>query len=574
MEGDCESNKADGPTESMEIVTKDGVRETNYLVMSDAGKIIFANYGNDASLCAISGLIQTLRATTLGDPQLGHSDLQCIDTDSSLIVFHSIGAVTLVAIAYKDRDGICETIDYLMVQLEVIYSAIVFDLTDDFQYRLQQQPHLDISYLLGSTIDKLSSMTSEMNLNAKKCCWMGGVDVISPIPSEVRRYTSKVLASECSKNTSIIYGILSVNKSIFNIVQPHKTEHQLNTFDLNTLLHFFDSQTLLQGNELWFPICLPHLNQSGYVYCYQCCIGLESKERQRRASSNAKNNLMRLTLISQEPSLDEFNSLKRTANDIRHKFGIPIDQEEVLRIYNVENNTDALSGDDSLIWERNTIEGMNEENSNAAEQNDLDIFKKRFRSHWAYHTRKALDIKLKEERWQDYCLMSSMIHFMIQIKVPIRHSENGSDSGGYLSQLFGPSIPQDGILISGKKIWNMYQQLYMNYFQAVDSPNAYLEKRNDMKNYASSMDNQSINQFRLSQMMHCNEKDRSKENKFFDFIVDHDHLFIIHSKPLEYVFFAVLPGDISSVSDAKVLSATLIETLMSKGDALETYSFL
>ena len=75
-------------------------------------------------------------------------------------------------------------------------------------------------------------------------------------------------------------------------------------------------------------------------------------------------------------------------------------------------------------------------------------------------------------------------------------------------------------------------------------------------------------------MMHCNEKDRSKENDFFDFIVDHDHLFIIHSKPLEYVFFAVLPGDISSVSDAKVLSATLIETLMSKGDALETYSFL
>jgi len=176
---------------------------TNILIMSDAGKLIFSRYGDETNLCTICGLIQTLRATTLNDPNLGYGDIQCINTSSSKIVFMAVGAITLVAISYKHNGPNghnggqqCDTEDYLHRQLECVYSTIIFTLTDEVQYMLQNDPNLDISYLLGSTNYKLKRLIDEMTLaehSSKSCCWIGGVDVISPIPVEVSVRISSVL---------------------------------------------------------------------------------------------------------------------------------------------------------------------------------------------------------------------------------------------------------------------------------------------------------------------------------------------------------------------------------------------
>jgi len=192
-----------GSNNSIEAPKEHSTMKSNYLVLSDAGKLIFSHYGDDVSLCTICGLIQTLRATTLNSESLSFGDIQCINTDSSLLVFMSVGPITLVALSFKDSEGFCDTVDYLRLKLECIYSAIIFTLTDEVQYMLLNDPQLDISYLLGSTNTKIRNLLDEMDLEQDfsvcrtRCCWLGGVDIVSPIPVEVR-YSMFILSYTCT----------------------------------------------------------------------------------------------------------------------------------------------------------------------------------------------------------------------------------------------------------------------------------------------------------------------------------------------------------------------------------------
>ncbi len=156
---------------------------TNFLILTDAAKLIFSRFGDETSLSTICGLIQTLRATTLNESSLAYGDIQCINTSSSKLVFMSVGVILLVAISPKDCDGRCDTVDYLRRQLECLYTTMIFTLTDEIQFTQQ-----DIYDLLGSTTDTLRRLIDEMSLSehsSMSCRWLGGVDVMNPIPPEV-----------------------------------------------------------------------------------------------------------------------------------------------------------------------------------------------------------------------------------------------------------------------------------------------------------------------------------------------------------------------------------------------------
>ena len=538
---------------------------TNYLVMSCDGKLIFSKYGDEASLSTICGLFYTLRAATLDEASLGYGDIQCINTSSSLIVFMTVGAIILLAISYKDSEGLCDTVDYLHRQLECIYSAIIFTLKDEVQYN----PQMDISYELGSTNQELRLIIDEMSLSdhsSRSCCWLGGVDIVTPIPVEIRNFTSKVLATECSKKSTIIYAILSNGKKLFNIIQPHAREHQLNSFDLNLLLHFFESQTLLQGSELWFPICLPRLSSAADVYCYHCYLGVAD---------------MKLTLVSQEPSIEEFQSLQSTALKIRRAMGIESEKNEILRIYNISDKdkaSDDLSGDERLIWERNVLEDTDSEDEILTHDHEVGS-NRRFIAYWTYHMKKALDQEFQDELMQNYCNMASLMHFVFIQNVPIRHCDSGADSGGKLAQVFGPPLRltrmgDDGSheKLSERKIWQKYQQLSLKLRLGSDSVETTLGSYDELtKKAANGTAPDSINQHLPSQLLL--EEDCWTEN---DFVVlsDEDGGYIALSGK-EYVLYAVLPDTLNSCSDdAKILCSALVETLLKKGDELQPLSFL
>jgi len=383
-----------------------------------------------------------------------------------------------------------------------------------------------------------------------------------------------VLATECSKNNSIIYAILSTNRSLFNIIQPHRTEHQLSSFDLNLLLHVFESQTLVPGNELWFPICLPKLSQSGFVHCYQCCVGLETAAD------------IRLTLISQEPSIEEFQCLQSTATRIRLELGIELEKDSVLRIYGLsesckEENITAMSGDEQLMWERSILEDVNTsllhyENASdgsefsTEEDERIKLWKRRFQSYWAYCMNRALDRNLQDEIMQSYCNMSSLIHFVFRLNVPIRHCNSGVESGGYLSQLFGPVLCTNGYDISVKRVWQIYQRLSLRLRQGSEEIENTLSTFDDLN--AASLAGPAISQYRPSQLLHDENAWHLTDDDFYS-AFDGDEIYAALKGP-DYEFYAVLPGNLSSISDAKILCSSLVETLLSKGDELQPLSFL
>ena len=378
-----------------------------------------------------------------------------------------------------------------------------------------------------------------------------------------------MLATECSKTNSIIYAILSHGKKLFNIIQPHNKDHQLNSFDLNLLLHFFDSQTILPGNELWFPICLPRLSQSGFVHCYQCCLGISD---------------IRLTLISQEPSIEEFQYLSTTATNIKKEMGIEIEKDDILRVYDLSSGSggldNELQGDEKLLWERH---GPDHCGANSVGTNDIITeydfneekmrsWKRRFCAYWSYSMR-----EVSRHDYQDYCNMASLTHFVFRHSVAIRHCNSGADSGGKLSQMFGPPLhlPADNQNYSEtstthmeKTILKNYQKISLMLRQGSDTFESTLDSYNDITANIPAQ-NDTISQYRPS--MRLNEMCIS-DDEYVTFI-DGAELYVGLGGS-NFEFYAVLPANLSSPMDAKILCLTLIETLMSKGEELQPLSFL
>ena len=71
-----------------------------------------------------------------------------------------------------------------------------------------------------------------------------------------------------------IFAILPVGRKLFTMIQPSNTRHQLCHSDLTMLLNFVGSHDNDNGtppsvgSELWFPVCLPRLDPTGFVYTY------------------------------------------------------------------------------------------------------------------------------------------------------------------------------------------------------------------------------------------------------------------------------------------------------------------
>ena len=283
---------------------------------------------------------------------------------------------------------------------------------------------------------------------------------------------------------------------------------------------------------------------------------------------------MRLTLISQEPSIEEFQALQATAVNIRKELGIEIEKDQVLRIYNL-GDTEDLAGDDKLIWERSILEDDNVpvDNDNGHDESS-HILKRRFCAHWAYSMRQALHQGYQDEMMQSYCDMASLIHFAFCHFVPIRHCNSGADSGGKLSQLFGPPLRLSNTNdLSERRVWQMYQKLSLKLRLGSDSVEATLGSYDKMT--AKVMTGQdTISQHRPSQLLH---EERLTDDDFVS-LTDGDEVYValrgVAVRGPNYELYAVLPASLSSPSDVHMLCSTLIETLLSKGDKLEPLSFL
>lgn len=368
---------------------------------------------------------------------------------------------------------------------------------------------------------------------------------------KIRHYTSKILCTICSRHKSIIYAMLSIDKKLFDIIQPHCHQYQLQSCDLNLLLYFITSQTTCPDNELWFPVCLPLLSQSGFVNGYQCSIqGMDE---------------LKLTIITQDPTIEEFKRIQCIAKEVQLKLGLLTfkdTKESILRVYHLEKQRIGnyhVINDDDIIWERTTIKrdykATNGHANDIKEEVALSIQEKKIGFHLLRSIKKAMNVQYQNELMQSYCEIASAAHFVFRYVAPIRDFTSGStNGGGSLSQCFSSSLMHiGGNNISSKQqyIWNAYEKLSLQLRFGSTSP---IIGEQQEKKISTTVDG--INEYRPSILLH----ERKSEINRIAYFVDDNELYFGRSGT-NYELFVYFNTDITPF-DADTLSTVLADTLI------------
>ena len=508
------------------------VRGPNVLIMSGAGKPIFVRYGNSdqtsdvelheddedewATACS---LIQAIRANIMSfgidsDQAAPLGDIQSIKAGRKIIAFMNTEALTLVAIGDEEVDT-----EFLHLHLEYVYAQVIFTLTNQVNSIFGRSPNYDLRTMMGPNVnaslrnlldrfDPIEVGTEDIAVDNSTYHDGSGygsfltasVECISPIPPELRDEASKMLISACiidkyrnkSKHSQVqnpLFAILTIGTRLVTLVQPPQPSSQLHTSDLHLILTFVGLQPGVLTNELWFPICLPRFDASGFLYAFTSCL-------------DPSGTGLSIVLISPNNSTEQFEAFRSSALTLRKSLGLPPAKSNVLRIYDSSSSVSSsvatpLAGNrgrprtseddtvttasgysddpekqfDDTAWKREDKDDNSsvEDDENSTRGRTPGI-RAKARLHGNRQTAlrevpliDALKIALSPEQKSAivsrYLDFASAVHFVFRCEVFI-HSHEGEPAGGMLAQCFGPPIGFPFIdAASQKRLWKVYQRL-------------------------------------------------------------------------------------------------------------------
>ena len=400
------------------------------LIMSQAGKPIFSTSGDAESLAKMCGLIQAIRISVM-DPKSNLGDIQMLKTTRNDMVFMSVGSLTLVAISDSQS-----TIAHLKLQLEYMYSHIIFTMTNQVQAVFAQSPGYD----LDISDSAFQHVFNDVSVTAPQNCLTGGAQVVGPFSAKLRENCSNILHTVGKKTPNTVFALLLVGNKILTIVQPSYRPHQLKSSDLQLIIQFVHHQPGVLTSELWFPVCLPRFNASGFLYAYTKCFDKTKK--------------LSLVLISQINTTQQFEEFRQASIRIRCELDIPEEQGSILRI-TAHTESQSTSHFD-VEWKRSsndsrsrsggvTLEPEGETRKLPPVKESGFILKE---------LRRALDEKAFLSRMEEYCSFADVIHFVYRLDVPIK-------SDGILTQCISAPLLDVPFVDnrSKQRVWNMYERL-------------------------------------------------------------------------------------------------------------------
>lgn len=425
----------------------DGLLEptTNVIVMSEAGKPIFARFGQDEEVSRICSLLQAVRTSILYSRGLGLGDIQSLQSEGLTIVFMVAGSLTLVAVSHE---SLCrETMAYLRLQLEYVYANIIVAFTSSVQTMFDHNPGFDLQNLLSGTTETLMrQVLDESSSSGNPAPFLtSGIETLYPISPNAREKLSRVLQIAGAQTPDTVFALVLVDDKLVTLVQPSFRPHQLHASDLHLFGQFVARQPGLLSSELWLPVCLPRFNASGFMYCYSNC--LDAKTRTV------------LTLVSQNGTTEQFHAFRQAAAEIRRELGLKgTSSTGVLEIIHSYENSGAAN---EVQWRRMEESYSDEDYVDASgdgtgiipyvPNEDFTLVKE---IETANSTREAL--------LQQYLELAGAIHFVFRLDVRIHHTggRSSKSQGGRLSQTIAaplgfPFIDDD----SRRRVWTTYQRL-------------------------------------------------------------------------------------------------------------------
>lgn len=474
--------------------TRSKERGPNIIILSSAGKPIYVRHGSDedewSSAC---GLLQGLRANVLSfdgvDSSLG--DIQSIRAGKMLIVFLNTKALTLVAIS--DGENGSQSEGWLRLQLEYAYAQVIFTLTDQIQSIFEQSPSFDLRTMMDPNVDaSLTNLldqfdppdTEEMRQYGPDVPYSqgaatfltAGVECVFPLNPELRDSTSQLLINTC-RGDDTLFALLVIGTRLVTIVQPSNPSSQLHTSDLHLILTFVGKQPGLLTNEVWFPICLPRFDSSGFLYAYTSCL-------------DPVNTGLSIVLISGNNSTEQFKVFHSASDAVRTSLGLPPlsiartslststsstrdDKNSAINWGDIQDDTDSYSdGSDDDSERRGSILSRISATRPGIVARQLSM------TNYVRPKSKAVDEKdttqdspfitavkiaslprQQEDIMRQYLELASAVHFTFRCDIYVQGS-SGTSTEGMLTQCFGPPLSFPFIdTRSQRKVWDIYQRL-------------------------------------------------------------------------------------------------------------------
>lgn len=567
-------------------------RGPNVIIMSAAGKSIFVRYGrepggeaNEDEWSTACGIVQGLRANVLSfgsningrfdnnrraSSPLG--DIQSIKAGKRLIVFKHTDALTFMSIS--DRKDGYHNEAWLRLQLEYVYSQVIFTLTSQVQSIFEQCPGYDLRSMMGRNVnDSIRNLLDRFDPSVDDCgigCGSfltAGIECVHPIPIEIREDASKMLINSCGRsNTSYLFAMLVVGTRLVTIVQPTNLSSQLHTSDLHLILTFVGCQTGLLTNELWFPLCLPRFDNSGFLYAYTLCL-------------DPNDTGLSFVMISPDNSMEQFQSFREAANSVRQSLGLPTGKSKVLRVFNSLNSSngstqliDKSDINNGIGFAQEINEFVTRLSISAYLDNsfDKDADEDDKRAHeapllTALHI--ALSAKIQEEMTASYLKIASAVHFCFRCDIYVNSAQSSGggtpSTGSMLTQCFGPSLTVPFTdAPSTFHGWDIYQRLALRLrlgsasvettMEALDTITDTAYHQNQYKAGASCGIS---NECPMQLLLESPPKEHS-----VTYVVDEDYLYVgLNGKFFE--LYATLPADIPPKTGS-ALCARLVKSLM------------
>uniref|UniRef100_A0A8R1E2A3 Vacuolar fusion protein MON1 homolog n=1 Tax=Caenorhabditis japonica TaxID=281687 RepID=A0A8R1E2A3_CAEJA len=225
-------------------------------ILSEIGKPIFCNSGNEVEMCSLIALISAFvdRCRCWGDNLLTMSS-----KDKYIQFLHKSPLIFCVVSKYPEQ---------LDEQLEVLFEQICSILSKSQLENVYKKKgdNYDLRKLLRGT-DRLieSSISawrgSPINLVASS------ISAVPMNPSD-REFLSTTMASSlgAAKLDGALFGIVIAHRQIAAYVRFKK--YVIHPRDINIIINLVSDKSLQTDSQNWVPICLPRFNDTGFFYAY------------------------------------------------------------------------------------------------------------------------------------------------------------------------------------------------------------------------------------------------------------------------------------------------------------------
>ncbi|VDM95875.1 unnamed protein product [Thelazia callipaeda] len=234
-------------------------------VLSEVGKPIFASCGHEEQLCSLIALIQTfiMVVTSWND------SLKRIRSAHLQISFCYRSPLILCIVS---RDGL-----QLDAQVDLILSIICrAQLVSIFQTK---GSNFDLRYMFKGTGQHLNSIICHHRDDID--VFMRSILVFPMSFADREQFTNAIVSAVSSTKLSFLFLIIQ----LITVVRIKGVA--LYPCDLHLLINIIDCNPQFKHADNWIPVCLPHFNDTGFLYAYvsfiwedsSACLLLLSLER-------------------------------------------------------------------------------------------------------------------------------------------------------------------------------------------------------------------------------------------------------------------------------------------------------